>query len=192
MKAVERFDPAFGTPFATFASITMNGEIKRHFRDRSWDVRPPRRLQQTGKQVRRASDDLSQRIGRAPTIAELAEHLDVSREEIVEALSASAAYRADSLDAADADGRGVGRGHLDALGATEPGFEETERTELVNQLIETLSARDAEILRLRFWDELTQEEIAQRVGVSQMHVSRLLRRSVQRLRERKDLHDHAA
>lgn len=190
VKAVERFDLSVGTPFATFASITMNGEIKRHFRDSSWDIRPPRRLQELNREVRKASDELSQTMGRSPSVAELAIHLETSRERVIEALAASAAYRADHLDTPSSPDEGPGSStRMDLLETEDQGFDHTERSQLIQRLLATLPDRDAEILRLRFWEELTQEEIAARVGVSQMHVSRLLRRSMHRLRARADIHD---
>lgn len=181
LKAVERFEPERGIPFSSFASRTINGEIKRYFRDRTWAVRPPRSAQERHLDLRRTSAAMTLRLGRAPKVAELAEELGITTENVLEAMEAGAAYRATSLDArrpGDEEGLTLG----DRLPSEEAASRPAEVRVLVGQLLDTLPAREAEILRLRFYDELTQTEIAERVGISQMHVSRLIRRCLLDLR----------
>jgi RNA polymerase sigma-B factor len=185
LKAVERFDPSRGIPFSSFASRTVNGEIKRYFRDRTWAVRPPRSAQERHLDLRRATAALGSRLGRPPTVAELAEELDLSVDEVLEAQEAGAAYRATSLDArrpGDEEGASLAERLPGGEGASQP----VELRMLVGQLLQTLPKREAEILRLRFYDELTQSEIAERLGISQMHVSRLIRRCLLELRQTLD------
>ena len=181
LKAVERFEPERGIPFSSFASRTINGEIKRYFRDRTWAVRPPRSAQERHLDLRRTSSAMTLRLGRAPKVSELAEELGISTEAVLEAMEAGAAYRATSLDArrpGDEEGLTLG----DRLPSEEAASRPAEVRVLVGQLLDTLPEREAEILRLRFYDELTQTEIAERVGISQMHVSRLIRRCLLDLR----------
>jgi RNA polymerase sigma-B factor len=182
LKAVERFDPDRGIPFSSFASRTVNGEIKRYFRDRTWAVRPPRGAQERHLDLRRARASLSSRLGRPPTVPELARELAISSDEVLDAVEAGAAYRATSLDArrpGDEDNGSL----ADRLPGGEAPSRPVELRVLVDQLLDTLPEREAEILRLRFYDELTQSEIAERLGISQMHVSRLIRRCLVDLRD---------
>jgi RNA polymerase sigma-B factor len=181
IKAVERFDVGRGIPFSSFASRTVNGEIKRYFRDRTWAVRPPRSAQERHLDLRRTRAGLSLRLGRPPTVGELAAELDVSEDDVLDAVEAGAAYRATSLDArrpGDDDNGPLG----DRLVGSEAPSGRVEMRLLVDQLLDTLPPREAEIMRLRFYDELTQSEIAERLGISQMHVSRLMRRCLEDLR----------
>jgi RNA polymerase sigma-B factor len=185
LKAVERFDPDRGIPFSSFASRTVNGEIKRYFRDRTWAVRPPRSAQERHLDLRRATTALSARLGRPPRVAELADELDLSEDEVLEAMEAGAAYRATSLDArrpGDEDGAPLAERLPGGDAASRP----VELRMLVGQLLGGLPAREAEILRLRYYEDLTQSEIAERLGISQMHVSRLIRRCLLELREALD------
>lgn len=183
LKAVERFDPERGVPFSAFASRTINGELKRFFRDHTWSVRPPRSAQELHLAMRRGAEELTHRLGRAPTVAELAKELDASEDEILEAMEAGAAYSAVSIDAPSPGGASdEGRSLSDRLSTPEVREHRVEVRLLVEQLLERLPEREAEILRLRFFDELSQAEIADRVGISQMHVSRLLRRTLRDLR----------
>lgn len=184
VKAIDRFDPSVGTPFATFASITMNGEIKRYFRDASWDVRPPRRLQQMSQQVRQASDELSHELGRSPSVREVADHLDVSSDQVLEGFAASTAYRADRLDRPVFDQTSGATRAVERLAEDDVGFERRDQSDVAEGLLDALSDRDAEVVRLRFWEDLTQSEIAERTGISQCHVSRVLRTSLQRMRDK--------
>jgi RNA polymerase sigma-B factor len=181
LKAVERFDPERGIPFSSYASRTVNGEIKRYFRDRTWAVRPPRSAQERHLDLRRARTALSSRLGRPPTVDELAAELDISPDDVLDAVEAGAAYRATSLDArraGDEDGGPL----ADRLPAGDAPNGPVEMRLLVDQLLDQLPEREAEIMRLRFYDELTQSEIAERMGISQMHVSRLMRRCLGDLR----------
>jgi RNA polymerase sigma-B factor len=181
IKAVERYDVARGIPFSSFASRTVNGEIKRYFRDRTWAVRPPRSAQERHLDLRRARAGLALRFGRPPTVGELAAELEVSEDDVLDAVEAGAAYRATSLDArrpGDDDQGPLG----DRLAGGEAPSGRVEMRLLVDQLLDTLPEREAEIMRLRFYEELTQSQIAERLGISQMHVSRLMRRCLVDLR----------
>ncbi len=175
VKAVERFDPERGVSFSTFAGRTIEGEIKRYFRDSTWAVRVPRPIKELHLRVRSAAEDLAQELGRSPTPRELAAHLSVSTDEVVNALTASAAYAADRIEPPDDDGPGAGSRRV--LAEQEPGFRRSEHRVVLQDLLARLPGREREIVRLRFFEELTQAEIADRIGVSQMHVSRLLRRA---------------
>jgi RNA polymerase sigma-B factor len=181
LHAIDRFDPNRGVQFTTFAWATISGELKRHFRDRTWAVRVPRRVQELYLVTAEAMDALTNTLGRSPTIAEVAERICATEEEVVEALEARAAYRLASIDTPvnDADGdSGAGM----QLGEDDPGFGVVEQRSVLADLINRLPARERQIIHLRFNEELTQAEIAERVGVSQMHVSRLLSVSLQKLR----------
>ena len=179
IKAVDRFDPEMGVRFATFAGRTIEGEVKRYFRDRTWMVRVPRGAQELSMAVRRAIDSMSMDLGRAPSAAEVAASLAVTEDAVIEALDASAARSVDSLDrTAGETGTSIG----DGVGAADPGFASFEGEFSVDQLLPLLAAREREIVELRLYEGLSQIEIAERVGMSQMHVSRLLRRSFEQLR----------
>jgi RNA polymerase sigma-B factor len=183
VKAIERFDPDRGTTLSTYAVPTIMGELRRYFRDSTWSVHVGRRLQEHVLLIERVSTALSARLGRTPSVGELAKVVHLSQEEIVEALQASSASRATSLDAAlqedDADSGTL----ADTLGSEEGGFELIEEFAAMDAGMRNLDARSREILRLRFQADMTQTEIANELGVSQMHVSRLLRRALATLRE---------
>jgi RNA polymerase sigma-B factor len=180
LKAVERFEPERGLAFTTFATPTITGELKRHFRDKAWSVRIPRRTQEHVGEVGRAIQSASQRLGRAPSIAELAAETGLTEEEVIEAMEANQAFTAASIDAEPAgEGSPVLR---DTLAGLEVGFDDVESRVLVDRLLEALDERDRTIITLRFFGGLTQSEIAEQIGVSQMHVSRLLARSLAKLR----------
>ncbi len=181
LNAVDRFDPEMETRFVSFAGRTIDGEIKRFFRDRTWSVRMPRRLQELHLRVRRASEELSHTLGRPPTVSELAEHIGVAIDEVLSALDAGNAYRADSLDR-PAPGEEDRRSDLAALDG-DAGFVAIEQRSLVQDLLGSLPERERRILELRFFQEMSQTEIAAEMGISQMHVSRLLRRTVEQLRD---------
>jgi len=183
LKAIDRFDPARETAFSSFAVPTILGELKRHFRDKGWSVRVPRDLQELAVKVDRVGDDMSRELGRAPTPAEIAQRTGTTLEQVLEAREASAAYRAVSLDRPRTDDEEDGDSYADAVGAEDPGFRLAEHSATVERLMLVLSEREREVLRLRFEEDLTQSEIGQRVGVSQMHVSRLIRQSIARLRD---------
>jgi RNA polymerase sigma-B factor len=183
LKAIDRFDPARETAFSSFAVPTILGELKRHFRDKGWSVRVPRDLQELAVKVDRVSDEMSRELGRAPTPAEIAQRTGSTLEQVLEAREASSAYRAVSLDRPRTDDDEEGDSYADAVGAEDPGFRHAEDSATVERLMEVLTDREREVLRLRFAEDLTQSEIGRRVGVSQMHVSRLIRQSVARLRD---------
>jgi RNA polymerase sigma-B factor len=181
IKAIDRFDPARETAFSSFAVPTILGELKRHFRDKGWSVRVPRDLQEMAVKVEKISEEMSRELGRAPTAAEMAERMEITPEQVLEAREAAAAYRAVSLDRPrDDDDESEGFG--EAFGREDPGYSVAEDSATVERLMRVLGDREREVLRLRFEEDLTQSEIGQRIGVSQMHVSRLIRQSIARLR----------
>src|SRR5829696_3800478 len=183
LKAIDRFDPQRETAFSSFAVPTILGELKRHFRDKGWSVRVPRDLQELAVKVDRVGDQMGRELGRAPTPVEIAESIGVSAEQVLEAREAAGAYRAVSLDRPRDDDDEDGAGIADSVGIDDPGFSVAEDAATVERLMRVLGEREREVLRLRFEEDLTQSEIGVRVGVSQMHVSRLIRQSVARLRE---------
>lgn len=184
MNAINRFDPAKGPSFIGFAVPTMMGEVRRYFRDYSWGMRVPRRLRELHVQISRTTADLSQRLGRAPTAAELAQVLEVPHEEIVECLVARDAYRLDSLDAPiGADSSGTPRLVADSVGGIDPQIEHITNREALRVLIGSLPRREREVLRMRFFESMTQSQIAERIGVSQMQVSRILASTLRCLRD---------
>jgi RNA polymerase sigma-B factor len=178
LKAVERFDPERGVRFTSFATPTIVGELKRHFRDKGWAVRVPRRLQELHLQVARLAGVMSQELARPPTTAELAERAGVPEEEILESMEAATLYRLSSLDVTRVDDDGVEVAIAARLGDADPELGAVESRVEVLELLEQLPEREQRILYLRFFEGLTQAEIADRVGLSQMHVSRLLARSL--------------
>ena len=182
LKAIDRFEPSRHTAFSSFAVPTILGELKRHFRDRGWSVRVPRDLQELSVRVDRVAEDMSRDLGRAPTPAEIAANIGVSTEQVMEAREAAGAYRAISLDR-PRDDDDEGDGMTETMGVEDPGFGLAEDAATVERLMAVLGDREREVLRLRFAEDLTQSEIGLRVGVSQMHVSRLIRQAVARLRE---------
>lgn len=181
LKAVDRFDPGRGVEFSTYATHTIVGELKRHFRDKGWAVRAPRRMQELYLRLGQAIATLSQEQGRSPTIAELAAETRASEEEVLEALEAGQAYRFASLDAPSG-----GDEETDALanrlGEEDPEFAGAEQRASLSPLMAKLPDRQQVILHMRFFEGLTQSDIATRLGISQMHVSRLLARSLAQLR----------
>jgi RNA polymerase sigma-B factor len=179
LKAIDRFDLDREVKFATFAVPTIAGEIKRHFRDRGWMLRVPRDVQELNARLTRTREALTRDLGRSPTVDELAAGAQATVDQVVEALSAGEAYRMMSLDEPLADGIGA----LEAIGENDVGFERTEQRLMLRSGFDELAPREREILRLRFFEGLTQREIADEVGISQMHVSRLIRRSVDALRD---------
>jgi RNA polymerase sigma-B factor len=185
LQAIDRFDTGRDVPFLSFAVPTILGELKRHFRDRTWSVRPPRDLQELALRVDRAVTELSLGKHRAPTVAELAEALNTSEEQVLEALLAAGAYHAGSLDAPRPGRAGFdtpGESVADVLGEEEDGFERAEERATLAPLLAGVSSRERLVLMLRFGEDLTQAEIGERIGVSQMQVSRLIRQALIRLR----------
>ena len=182
IKAIDRFDMERGVEFPTFAMPTIVGEIKRFFRDTSWSVRVPRRLQELRLDLAKAGDELAQRLDRAPTMEELADRLSLSVEEVVEGMAASNAYTASSLDAQPEEDDTEGA-LADRIGYEDNGLEGIEYVESLKPLIAELPPRDRTILSLRFVANMTQSEIGEELGISQMHVSRLLSRTLNKLRK---------
>jgi RNA polymerase sigma-B factor len=182
IKSVDRFDVDRGVEFSTYATPTVVGEIKRHFRDKGWAVRVPRRLQELRLALTTATGELSQRHGRAPTVHELAEHLKISEEEVLEGLESANAYSTLSLDVPDTDDESPAV--ADTLGSEDEALEGVEYRESLKPLLEQLPPREKTILLLRFFGNMTQSQIAQEVGISQMHVSRLLARTLAQLRDK--------
>jgi RNA polymerase sigma-B factor len=180
LKAIDRFDPDRQTAFSSFAVPTILGELKRHFRDKGWSVRVPRDLQELAVRIEPVGDQLTRELGRAATPGEIAERLGTTVEQVLEAREAAGAYRAVSLDRPredDEEDAGI------VVGIEDPGFGVAEDSATVERLMRVLSDREREVLRLRFVEDLTQAEIGERVGVSQMHVSRIIRQAIARLRE---------
>jgi len=181
IKAVDKFDPGRGVDFAGYAIPTIIGELKRHFRDRTWDIRVPRRLQELRLAISEANSSLLQTLGRSPTIADIAAHLALTEEEVLEGLEGARAYNAVSLSTPTGDGeRATELG--DMLGGEDGEFELAELRVALGPALATLDEREQRILTLRFYGNLTQSQIAEQVGVSQMHISRLLARALTRLR----------
>ncbi len=182
LKAIERFEPARGHAFSTFAVPTIVGELKRYFRDTGWAVHVPRPIQERIGQVNRAVNELSRDLGYSPTPHELAERIGSSVEEVLEAMEAAKAFDAVSLDMPRGSDGDDGAAYADTVGAHDDRFEMVEYNAVIGPTMAALPDRDRLILRLRFERDLTQSEIAERLGISQMHVSRLIRRSLERLR----------
>lgn len=176
IKAIDRFDLERGVELSTYAVPTILGEIRRHFRDRSWGVHVPRRMKELSLRVSRVVDDLSSELGRSPTVAEIATAAEVEEEDVIEALETARAHTPTSLSIpVDASGELT---LIDLLGEDEVGYEALERGSVVRTGLEELDERERRIVVLRFLHGLTQSEIAAELGISQMHVSRLLRRSL--------------
>lgn len=178
VKSVDRFDPGRGVEFTTFATRTVIGELKRHFRDKGWAVRAPRRVQELYLEIGKVAEALSQELGRSPTVAELAAATGTTEEAVLEATEAGQGYRTSSLDATDRNDETL----ASHIGGHDPSFDAVEARDMLAPALSRLAPRDQLILRLRFAHGLTQSEIAARVGISQMHVSRLLAASIERLR----------
>jgi RNA polymerase sigma-B factor len=191
LNAVNRFDVETGSDFLSFAVPTMMGEVRRHFRDHGWAVKVPRRLKDLQKQLVHARGELSQRLGRAPTASELADHLDIDRELVVQGLIAGSNYSTRSTDM-QVGPAGESRSLGDTFGDLDPNLDSVINTETVRPLIASLSERQRDVLRLRFFENLTQTQIAERVGCSQMHVSRLIAQALRTLRSQVREADHLA
>ena len=179
VKAIDRFNPERGFAFSTFAVPTMQGELKRYFRDRGWPVRVPRPVRELGVRVERVSTTLSGELGRSPSVAEIAERADCTSERVLEALVGLTSRQAVSLDQPPSDQRDVPRREV---AAEDPGYADVEEADLIDTLMDVLPARDRLILDLRFREDRLQSQIAEVVGLSQMEVSRLIRRAIERLR----------
>jgi RNA polymerase sigma-B factor len=181
LKSIDRFDLERAVEFSTYATPTIIGEIKRYFRDKGWAIRVPRRLQELRMQIGAATAELTQSLGRSPTPRELAGAIGCSVEEIIEGIESSNAYSTLSLDATD-DSDDGGGSMLDAIGVMDENLEHVEIRESLKPLLDALEPREKKILLLRFFKNRTQTQIAEEIGVSQMHVSRLLTRTLDQLR----------
>lgn len=184
LKSLDRFDPEREVEFSTYATPTILGEIKRHFRDKSWAVRVPRQLQEMRLALTTATAELGQTLGRSPTVAELAKHLNTGEAEIIEGLEASNAYSTISLDAPSGEGSDDDSPSLaDTLGGDDLNLDNVEDRASLQPLLDALPSRERRILVLRYFANLTQSQIADEIGISQMHVSRLLAKTLNQLRE---------
>jgi RNA polymerase sigma-B factor len=183
LKAIDRYDSERGTRFEAFAIPTILGELKRHFRDASWSVHVTRQTQENARAVARASERLAGRNGRSPTVCDLAVYLELSEEEVLEGLQAAEAYTAESLDAPVSSAEGDGDSTVASLlGAEEDGYELVETRAALADAVHALAEPERAMLKMRFVEEMTQSQIGARLGVSQMQVSRLQRRTLERLR----------
>ena len=189
LKSIDRFDLDRGVEFSTYATPTIIGEIKRYFRDKGWAIRVPRRLQEMRMMIATATSELSQSLGRSPTPREIAERIGVTVDDVMEGIESSNAYSTLSLDAGGDGSDEGGPSMLDAIGEDDAALEHVEIRESIKPLLEQLPAREKQILLLRFFRGMTQSQIAAEIGVSQMHVSRLLNRTLEQLRE--SLHGRA-
>jgi RNA polymerase sigma-B factor len=183
IKAIDRFDGQYKVTLATYAAPNILGEIKRHFRDKGWAVRVPRDVQELNVKLGRVVDDLTGKLGRSPSVDELAQATESSPEQVVEALDSSRAYNTLSLSGMTDDGDEESGDPLEQLGDEDAGFELAEERQLLREGFKGLDERERNILHMRFFLGLTQSEIAERVGISQMHVSRLIRQSINQVRE---------
>ena len=182
IKAIDRFDVDCGVELTTYATPNIIGEIKRHFRDRGWSVRVPRGLQELNIQLSRLLEELTVQLSRSPTIAELAKAAEVTDEEVLEALESGRAYSSLSLSVGASQDEEGELDPLESLGTEEPRYALTEDLAVLAPGFRVLDERERQILHLRFFEGLTQSQIAQQVGISQMHVSRLIRRSLEKIR----------
>jgi RNA polymerase sigma-B factor len=181
VNAVDGYDPARGCEFAGYATPTIVGEIRRYFRDKGWRIKVPRRLQELRLQVNRARVELSQSMSASPTVADLARYLDVSEDDVVEAIEVARLYHPVSLSAPAGPDSDIGV--ADPIGDVDPGMEAVENRESVKPLLASLPERERRILTMRFFHDMTQSQIAAEIGISQMHVSRLLTSTLAKLRE---------
>jgi RNA polymerase sigma-B factor len=179
IKAIDRFEISKGFEFSTFATPTIVGEIKRHFRDKTWAVRVPRRLQELGASVTKATTELTQKLDRSPTPKEIAKHLGITVDEVAEALESNAAYSTVSLDVTTDTAMNIG----DTFGALDEALEGVEYRESLKPLLAELDDREKRILQMRFFENQSQSQIAAELGISQMHVSRILNKVLSHLRE---------
>lgn len=182
--AVDRFDPERGTKFATFAVPTIKGEMQRHFRDRTWGLRVPRRIQELSMQARKLSEELAQQLGRAPNYAELALELGVTEEDVIEAMEVGRQYELLSIEdgGSNEDGNN-GLAAIDRAGEEDEALENIWARDEITKALRQLPPREQVIVVLRFFREMTQQEVGERLGISQMHVSRLQARALRRLRQ---------
>jgi len=183
IKAIDRFDPDRGLEFTTFATPTIMGEIKRHFRDKGWSVRVPRRLQELSARVNQVTDDLTSELNRTPTVEEIADRLDTSVDEVLEAMESSSAYSSVPLEGGtteDEDAPGI----IDRFATDDADLISSDDRIVIEETLASFSPREQDAIRMRFVEGLTQVEIAEKLGISQVQVSRLLRRALKRVQER--------
>ena len=185
IKAIDRFDIARGLEFTTFATPTIMGEIRRHFRDKGWSVRVPRRLQELSAKVNQMTDELTKRLQRSPTVEEIAEELDTSVDEVLEAMESSSAYSSVPLEAGGS-GDDEAPSVLDRYVSEDKDLAASDDRMAIEEAVRDFSPREQDIIRMRFIEGLTQVEIADKLGISQVQVSRLLRRTLKKLQERID------
>jgi RNA polymerase sigma-B factor len=184
IKAIERFDPDLGFEFTTFATLTVAGEIKRHFRDKGTAIRFPRRLQELHQSVVRVNEQMKNELGREPTVGELAERLGVTPDDVTEAMEIGPAYMPLSLDQPIASGDGESsRSVSEQIGGADPELDRVEMRDVLDRAMEHLTPRERTIMAMRFYEQMSQSEIARRLGISQMHVSRLQRAALEQLRK---------
>lgn len=182
--AIKRFDPSFDRRFEAFLVPTVVGEIKRYLRDKTWSVHVPRRIKEIGPKIKNANDELTNRLERSPKISEIAEHLEVSEEDVLEAMEMGQSYNALSVDhsiEADKDGSTVTL--LDVMGQSDDNYDLSEKRLILEKVLPILSEREREIIQFTFMEGLSQKETGERVGLSQMHVSRLQRTAINKLRQ---------
>lgn len=186
IKAIDRFDPERGLEFTTYATPTIMGEIKRHFRDKGWSVRVPRRLQELSAKVNQATDELTNQLQRSPSVAEIAEHLGSTVDEVLEAMESSSAYSSVPLEGGGSGEDDEAPSVIDHYATEDPDLAASDDRIVLEQAIADFSPREQEVVKMRFDEGLTQVEIAERLGISQVQVSRLLRRTLRRIQDKID------
>ena len=185
IKAIDRFDPSRGLEFTTYATPTIMGEIKRHFRDKGWSVRVPRRLQELSAKVNQATDELTNELQRSPSVEEIAEHVGASVDEVLEAMESSSAYSSVPLEGGGTDDEDA-PAVIDRYATVDQDLAASDDRIVLEDAIKDFSPREQEVIKMRFIDGLTQVEIADRLGISQVQVSRLLRRTLKTVQEKID------
>ena len=186
IKAIDRFDPERGLEFTTYATPTIMGEIKRHFRDKGWSVRVPRRLQELSAKVNQVTDDLTTELQRSPSVDEIAQHLGVTAEEVLEAMESSSAYTSVPLEAGGSSDDEEAPSVIDRYASEDEDLAASDDRMVIEDAIKDFNPREQDVIRMRFIDGLTQVEIAERLGVSQVQVSRLLRRTLRKIQDKID------
>lgn len=186
LKAIDRFDPSRGLEFTTFATPTIMGEIKRHFRDKGWSVRVPRRLQELSAKVNQATDTLTSQLQRSPTIAEIADYLDATVDEVLEAMESSSAYSSVSLEAPSAADDDDTPSVIDRYATEDSDLAFTDDRIIIEEALASFSPRERDVIEMRFLKGMTQIEIAEKLGISQVQVSRLLRRTLKKIQDKID------
>ncbi|ASF37976.1 RNA polymerase, sigma 37 subunit, RpsB/SigB [Halobacillus alkaliphilus] len=184
LAAIRRYDPSFGKSFESFAIPTIIGEIKRFIRDKTWSVHVPRRIKELGPKIKKAAEELTNTLQRSPSVIEIADHLEVSEEDVLETMEMGKSYKALSVDRkieADSDGSTVTI--LDLIGNQEDGYSQIDQQMLLEKVLPILSEREQEILQCTYFENMSQKDTGEKLGISQMHVSRLQRRALRKLRE---------